>query len=167
MNIPPQRMIYKHNQNRTKERDLNYGQELPMLTNNELGEAASDELQTRIPVIEVFSALTGAINVGLEILKQGLSPHQISIIAKNKHDLIDSTNHESISLSGNFLAEVLIELGISECGTIRFVNAVDEGKFLLVVIGNDWEAMKAQHVINNIGNWQFINHFKSILTLPA
>jgi hypothetical protein len=126
----------------------------------------SEHSESRFAVVQIFPSILEARSAVLSMQEQGLDSHQISMVAKNPQKLEISMKCENIAVSGNFLAEILAELGISDRSTCRFVDAVENDNFLVIAIGNDWEASKAQHVLDNIGNWQFNEHFKSMVTLP-
>jgi hypothetical protein len=125
----------------------------------------SEHSESRVAVVEIFPSLTEAQCVVMSMEREGLASHQILIIAKNHYETETSNNWEHIHVDDD-LAIFLTELGISDRSACRFANAVEDGNFLVMAIGNDWEASKAQHVLDNIGNWQFNEHFKAIVTLP-
>ncbi|AFY74084.1 hypothetical protein Syn7502_02062 [Synechococcus sp. PCC 7502] len=103
-----------------------------------------------VPVIAVFSSLQNAERVVLALQRQGLASYQVSIVTKKELDIKLSINCENISISSEFLIKILGELGISKNATLKFANAVDDGKFLVMAIGSNREASQAQHVLENI-----------------
>ena len=123
------------------------------------------EIDTRFAVVDRFPSLAEAQCVVMAMEREGLDSNQITIVAKNEHESENSGNWENIYVDDD-LSLFLTDLGISDRSIQRFINAVENGDFLVIAIGNDWEASKAQHVFDNIGNWQFNNYFKSIVTLP-
>ncbi|AFY74085.1 hypothetical protein Syn7502_02063 [Synechococcus sp. PCC 7502] len=133
---------------------------------SETGSESFPKSDQRISVIEVFSSYQEAERVVLAFQRQGLASYQISIISKKERDIKVSINCEHISISREFLIEVLDELQTDHHAKLRFINAVDAGKFLVIAIGTAWEARKALYVLDNIAHWHFINLFKSILTFP-
>jgi hypothetical protein len=128
-------------------------------------ESEHSELESTVAIVDIFPSLAEAQCVVMSMEREGLDSHQILIIAKHEYETENSSNWEHIHVDDD-LAIFLTELGISDRSAYRFVNAVEDGNFLVMAIGNDWEASKAQHVLDNIGNWQFNEHFKSIVTLP-
>jgi hypothetical protein len=109
------------------------------------------ELGNRITVVDVFASKLEAKNAVLEIEQKGLRSQQISIIAKGYQDTKSCMTWESIEASGG-LALILTEMGISERAIEQFVNAVENGKYLIIVTGNDREASQAEYVLQTFGH---------------
>lgn len=109
------------------------------------------DLGSKVTVVDIFASKLEAKNAVLEIEQKGLRSQQISIIAKGYQDAKSSMNWEGIEASGG-LALVLTELGISERVIGQFVDAVEEGKYLIIVTGNDREASQAEHVLEAFGH---------------
>ena len=87
----------------------------------------------------------------LEIEQKGLLVAHISIVAKDYVDSQSVINWGNITASGG-LASFLTKLGISDQAISRFVEATDQGKFLIVEVGNDREASQVQHVLEKAGH---------------
>jgi len=109
------------------------------------------DLGDKVTVIDIFDSKLDAKNAVLEIEQKGLRSYQISIIAKNYQDTKNSLNWDTITSEGG-LAVVLGKLGISKRAIGQFVDAVEEGKYLIIVTGSDREASQTQHVLEEIGH---------------
>lgn len=109
------------------------------------------EAKDRVTVVDIFSSEEEAKTAVLGMEQKGLRSTQISIIAKDYQEHNNSTSWENIDGAGG-LAAVLLDLGISEHATVQFEEAIAEGKFLVVAIGDDREASQAQHVLEKIGH---------------
>jgi hypothetical protein len=120
----------------------------------------------KLAVADIFSSADQAKNAVREMQRQGLNTTQVSIVVKDYLKLENSITWETVAASGSILFEILTELGISDRAATQYVDAVEKGKFLVIATGDDWEIRKAQHVLDNISNWQFIEYFKTIITLP-
>jgi hypothetical protein len=116
------------------------------------GGALSSQASDTVTVVDVFSSELEAKAAVLEMEHKGLRTDQIAIVAKNyKQEPENSMNWEHINASGG-LAAVLTKLGISHHATGQFVDAIEDGKFLVIEIGNDREASQAQHVLEKAGH---------------
>lgn len=116
------------------------------------GGALSSQASDTVTVVDVFPSELEAKAAVLEMEHKGLRTDQIAIIAKNyKQEPENSMNWEHINTSGG-LAAVLTKLGISDRATGQFVDAIEDGKFLVIEIGNDREASQAQHVLEKAGH---------------
>ena len=109
------------------------------------------DLGSKVTVVDIFASKLEAKNAVLEIEQKGLRSQQISIIAKGYQDAKSSMNWEGIESSGG-LASVLTELGISDRAVGQFVDAVEDGSYLIIVTGSDREASQTQHVLEEFGH---------------
>jgi hypothetical protein len=106
----------------------------------------------RVTVVDIFASEIEAKSAILAMEQKGLRSNQISIIAKDYcQEPQNSMNWDQINAAGG-LAAILTELGISDRATSQFVEAIENGKFLVIEIGNDREASQAQHVLEKIGH---------------
>jgi hypothetical protein len=116
------------------------------------GGALSSQASDTVTVVDVFPSELEAKAAVLEMEHKGLRTDQISIVAKNyNQEPENSMNWEHITAAGG-LAVVLTKLGISHHATGQFMDAIEEGKFLVIEIGNDREASQAQHVLEKAGH---------------
>lgn len=115
------------------------------------GTAPAKSLADRVTVVDIFSSELEAKNAILEMERKGLRSSQISLVAQGYEASGNSMNWDDVTAAGG-LAAVLTELGISDHAISQFVDAVAEGDFLVVAIGNDREASQAQHVLENVGH---------------
>jgi hypothetical protein len=109
------------------------------------------ELINRVTVVDIFDSEDEAKNAVLAMEQKGLRVTNMSIVAKSYQDPKNSINWKTITAEGG-LAAVLTILGISEQSIAKFVEAVDNGKFLMIEIGNDREASQVQHVLEKAGH---------------
>lgn len=105
----------------------------------------------KVTVIDIFDSKLEAKNAVLEIEQKGLRSQQISIIAKDYQDAKSSLNWDTINAEGG-LAIILEKLGISERAISQFVEAIADGKYLIIVTGSDREASQTQHVLEEFGH---------------
>ena len=105
----------------------------------------------KVTVIDIFDSKLEAKNAVLEIEQKGLRSQQISIIAKDYQDAKSSLSWDTINAEGG-LAMVLEKLGISERAISQFVEAIADGKYLIIVTGSDREASQTQHVLEEFGH---------------
>jgi hypothetical protein len=113
--------------------------------------AALSKLTNRVTVVDIFDSEEEARKSVLEIEQKGLLVAHISIVAKDYVDSQSVINWGNITASGG-LASFLTKLGISDQAISRFVEATDQGKFLIVEVGNDREASQVQHVLEKAGH---------------
>jgi hypothetical protein len=109
------------------------------------------ELINRVTVVDIFDSEEEAKSAVLAMEQKGLRVTNMSIVAKSYQDPKSSINWKTITAEGG-LAAVLTRLGISEQSISKFVEAVDNGKFLVIEIGNDREASQVQHVLEKAGH---------------
>ena len=109
------------------------------------------ELINRVTVVDIFDSEEEAKSAVLAMEQKGLRVTNMSIVAKSYHAPKNSINWKTITAEGG-LAAVLTKLGISEQSIAKFVEAVDNGKFLMIEIGNDREASEVQHVLEKAGH---------------
>ncbi len=114
------------------------------------GRSLSD-LINRVTVVDIFSTEQAAKTAALEMEQKGLRSSHISIIAKDYHNHESSMDLETINAEGG-LAVMFKKLGIADSAIVKFEEAIKNGKFLLIEIGNDREASQAQHVLENGGH---------------
>jgi hypothetical protein len=113
--------------------------------------ASLSELTNRVTVVDIFDSEPEAQTAVLEIEQKGLLVSHISIVAKDYKDPQSTMNWETINAEGG-LAVVLTSLGISDHAISRFVEAIDNGKFLIVEVGSEREASQVQHVLEKAGH---------------
>jgi hypothetical protein len=101
-------------------------------------------------VIAIFPSRHEANDAVLEMQQQGLSSTQIVIISKQYQEHQNSMHWEYIA-SDNGLPSVLAGLGINVRDTLQFLEAVNDGKFLVIGLVNDRDASQAQYILKNIG----------------
>ncbi|MBD2178648.1 hypothetical protein H6F42_17150 [Pseudanabaena sp. FACHB-1998] len=109
------------------------------------------ELINRVTVIDIFESEGDARGSVSEMEQKGLLISHISIVAKDYQEPQSSLNWENISACGG-LPAVLTKLGISDQAIARFVEATDNGKFLVIEMGNDRQASQMQHVLAKAGH---------------
>jgi len=112
--------------------------------------ASLSELTNRVTVVDIFDSEEEAKRAVLEMEHKGLLVAHISIVAKDYKEP-QSYSWESITAEGG-LAAVLTRLGISDRAISKFVEATDNGKFLVIEVGNDREASQVQHVLEKAGH---------------
>lgn len=108
------------------------------------------ELTNRVTVVDIFPSEAEAKSAVLEMEHKGLKTAHISIIAKDYQDS-ESMNWKQINAEGG-LAAVLKRLGISDHATSTFVDAIADGKFLVIEIGSDRDASQVQHILEKVGH---------------
>jgi hypothetical protein len=126
------------------------------LANNYAIKSELDEEDVRIPanserkvtVVDIFASKLEAKSAVLEIERKGLRSQQISIIAKGYQDTRSCMTWEGIEANGG-LALVLTEMGINDRAIGQFLDAVEDGKYLIIVTGSDRQASMAEHVLES------------------
>jgi len=108
------------------------------------------ELTNRVTVVDIFPSEAEAKSAVLEMEQKGLKTAHISIIAKDYQDS-ESMNWKQINAEGG-LAAVLKMLGISDHATSTFMDAIADGKFLVIEIGSDRDASQVQHILEKVGH---------------
>jgi hypothetical protein len=108
------------------------------------------ELTNRVTVVDIFPSEAEAKSAVLEMEHKGLKTAHISIIAKDYQDS-ESMNWKQINAEGG-LAAVLKRLVISDHATSTFVDAIADGKFLVIEIGSDRDASQVQHILEKVGH---------------
>jgi len=106
--------------------EMTYTEEKPSLS----------ELTNRVTVIEICDTEEEAKQVVSEIEQQGLFSSHISIIAKDYQEPQSTLNWKNINAEGG-LEVTLTRLGISKPAIAMFVEAIDNGKFLMIESGSD------------------------------
>lgn len=109
------------------------------------------DLTNRVTVVDIFDSEAQAKSAVTEMEYKGLEVPYISIVAKHYKDPQSSINWDSITAEGG-LAKMLTKLGISEQAISRFIEAIDNGKFLVIEVGSDRQASQAQHVLEKAGH---------------
>ena len=94
------------------------------------------ELTNRVTVVDIFDSEEEAKHAVSEIAQQGLLSTHISIVAKDYKEPQSAMNWENINAEGG-LEATLTKLGISEHAIAMFVEAIDNGKFLMIEAGSD------------------------------
>ncbi|TYQ24358.1 hypothetical protein PseudUWO311_19500 [Pseudanabaena sp. UWO311] len=115
-------------------------------------ETDNDQAETEsiCTVIAIFPSRHEANDAVLEMQKQGLSSPQIVIISTQYQEHQNSMHWEYIA-SDNGLPSVLTGLGINVLDILQFLEAVNDGKFLVIGLVNDRDASQAQYILKNIG----------------
>ena len=115
-------------------------------------EADNDQAETEdiCTVIAIFSSRHEANDAVLEMQQQGLNSPQIVVISSQYQENQNSMHWEYIA-SDNGLPSVLTGLGINVRDTLQFLEAVNDGKFLVIGLVNDRDASQAQYILKNIG----------------
>lgn len=94
------------------------------------------ELTNRVTVIEICDTEEEAKQAVSEMEQQGLLSSHISIIARDYQEPQSTLNWENINAEGG-LEVTLTRLGISKPAMTMFVEAIDNGKFLMIEAGSD------------------------------
>jgi hypothetical protein len=94
------------------------------------------ELTNRVTVIEICDTEEEAKQAVSEIEQQGMLSSHISIIARDYQEPQSTLNWENINAEGG-LEVTLTRLGISKPAIAMFVEAIDNGKFLMIEAGSD------------------------------
>jgi hypothetical protein len=106
--------------------EMTYTEEKPSLS----------ELTNRVTVIEICATEEEAKQAVSEIEQQGMLSSHISIIAKDYQEPQSTLNWVNINAEGG-LEVTLTRLGISKPAIAMFVEAIDNGKFLMIESGSD------------------------------
>ena len=109
------------------------------------------KMTERVTVIDIFDSEEEAKSAVLEMEQKGLRSTNISIVAKNYQGSGNMITWKTLMAEGG-LAGALIKLGISDYAVSKFVEACENGKFLVIEIGDDREASQAQHVLEKAGH---------------
>ncbi len=112
--------------------------------------ASLSDLINKVTVVDIFDTEEQAKSAVLEMEQKGLLVADISIVAKHYKEP-QSYSWENITAEGG-LAAVLTRLGISDRAISKFVEAIDNGKFLMIEVGSDREASQVQHVLEKAGH---------------
>jgi hypothetical protein len=123
----------------------------PMMYEEDGGTLSDELVPDTVTVVDIFNSEEEAKSAVSKMGKKGLRVSQISIIAQGYQDSQSSMNLKSIEADGGLQA-VLIKLGISNHATSQFVEAVKDGKFLVIEIGSDRDASEVQHVLEKVGH---------------
>ena len=94
------------------------------------------ELTNRVTVIEICDTEEEAKQAVSEIEQQGMLSSHISIIARDYQEPQSTLNWENINAEGG-LEVTLTRLGISKPAIAMFVEAINNGKFLMIESGSD------------------------------
>ncbi len=104
--------------------------------------------ESRVTVVDVFPSVIEAQTAVSDM--EDLDSYQISIIGKDYcQESEDSINWENIMAAGG-LAEVLSGLGISGHATVQFMEAIENGKFLLIAVNDDHEVAPTNNISESI-----------------
>jgi len=91
------------------------------------------QLPSGVTIVDIFNSELEAKNAVLKMHHRGLRADQIAIVAQDYQELGNCLNWQYIKGVGG-LTVVLIKLGISIHATLQFVDAIADGKFLLVAV---------------------------------
>ncbi|OYQ63460.1 hypothetical protein B9G53_16965 [Pseudanabaena sp. SR411] len=109
------------------------------------------KMTERVTVVDIFDSEEEAHSAVLEMEQKGLRSTNISIVAKDYQGTGNMLTWKTITEEGG-LAVFLIKLGISDYAVSKFVEASENGKFLVIEIGGDREASQVQHVLEKAGH---------------
>ena len=115
------------------------------------GQSSLSELTNRVTVVDIFDSEEDAKQAVLEMEQKCLLIAHISIVAKDYKEPQSVMNWENITAEGG-LEVTLTNLGISAHAIALFVEAIDNGKFLIIEVGSDREASQVQHVLEKVGH---------------
>jgi hypothetical protein len=138
--------------------DCNYRNEL--LNNYAIADDTLDTLAesaSRVTVADVFCSAPAAKSAVSAMRHLGLQSDQIMIIAKNYQEPQYSANWKQIAASDD-LTVALTHLGISNQATSQFIDAIEDGKFLMIATVVIREFGQTQHVLEKIGHWVSVVH---------
>lgn len=113
---------------------------------------ALSELEQVVTLIHVLPSELEAQRAAKEMERQGLSSNQIEVVAKNCISLNNSLNWDHIAETIGW-SSIMSAFGISKEDTWVFVDALEEGKYLVLAIVSDRAANQLQHILKNIGHW--------------
>lgn len=133
----------------------NYAVEPPMYV-EEVGDLQqkSVTLVDTFTIADIFSTSEAAESVATEIHARGLSREKISVLGKkyqNKEHSYGSLNWPDIEAGGG-LEKVLENLGIANIDAHEYEKAIDAGRFLVVVIGEQEDLIIAKEILLNTGH---------------
>jgi hypothetical protein len=133
----------------------NYAVEPPMYV-EEVGDLKQESLAVveSFTIVDVFSNSNEAENVATEIHNKGLSREKISVLGQNYQNAehgYGSLNWQDIETAGG-LAKVLISMGIVKVDAQKYETDIAAGKFLVVVIGAEDDAVTAKEILLNTGH---------------
>ncbi len=133
----------------------NYAVEPPMYI-EEVGNLKQEPVHVveKFTIVDVFSNSNDAENVATEIHNRGISRENISVLGKNYQNAAHgygSLNLQDIEADGG-LAKVLTSLGIVEVDARKYEKAIAAGKFAVVVIGEQDDAITAREILLNTGH---------------
>jgi len=114
-------------------------------------ENALSEFEQVITLIHVLPSELEAQNALKEMQRQGLSSNQIEIVAKHSKSLYNSLSWDRIAEALGW-SSVVSAFGISTEDTWKFVEALENGKYLILAIVRDRAANQVQHILKNIGH---------------
>ncbi len=133
----------------------NYAVEPPMYI-EEVGDLKQKSISMveKFTIVDIFSNSNNAENVATEIHNKGISREKISVLGENYQNAehgYGSLNWQDIEADGG-LAKVLTGLGIVEVDARKYETAIAAGKFAVVVIGAQDDAIAAKEVLLNTGH---------------
>jgi len=133
----------------------NYAVEPPMYL-EETGDLKQETTNVveKFTIVDVFTNSTNAENVATEIHNKGISREKISVLGKNYQNAehgYGSLNWPDIQADGG-LAKVLMSMGIVKVDAQKYETEIAAGKFLVVVIGEQSEALTAKEILLNTGH---------------
>jgi hypothetical protein len=102
-------------------------------------------------VIDIFCSWQEAHNAVLEMQSQGLRSPQIAMISKYYQEHKNSMHWWEYVHFDDELRQIFMGLGINVHDTLQFLDAIDEGKFLVVGLVIDRKANQAEKILKNVG----------------
>lgn len=133
----------------------NYAVEPPMYL-EEIGDLKQETTTVveKFTIVDVFTNSTNAESVATEIHNKGISREKISVLGKNYQNAehgYGSLNWTDIQADGG-LAKVLMSMGIVKVDAHKYETEIAAGKFLVVVIGEQSEALTVKEILLNTGH---------------
>jgi hypothetical protein len=122
--------------------------------NNEISEptmylehgCSLSDITNRVTVVDIFDSEASAQSAVQEMEQKGLKIPHVSIVAKNYKDARSTMNWENINSKGG-LTVILRRLAIVDSAISRFIEAIDNGNFLVIEVGNDRKASQLLQVL--------------------
>lgn len=133
----------------------NYAVEPPMYI-EEVGDLKQEPLHVieKFTIADIFPNSDSAENVATEIHNTGISRGKISVLGTNYQNSehgFGSLNWQDIKVAGG-LKKVLVGAGIAAADANKYETAIAAGSFLVVIIGEEDDVVKAKEVLLSTGH---------------
>jgi hypothetical protein len=133
----------------------NYAVEPPMYI-EEVGALKQEPVHVieKFTIADIFPNSDSAENVATEIHNTGISRGKISVLGKdyqNSDHGFGSLNWQDIKVAGG-LKQVLVAAGIAAADANKYETAIAAGSFLVVIIGEEDDVVKAKEVLLSTGH---------------